>query len=99
MAGIFPLAGFWSKDEILLDAFSRVSRLFIVLLILAAFLTAFYMGRQIWMVFFGKPRHAAAATRRGKPEGDDRAADGAGRFIGPGRSVEFSWCGYVDQLA
>ena len=31
-----------------------------VILISAAFLTAFYMGRQIWMVFFGKPRSDAA---------------------------------------
>jgi NADH-quinone oxidoreductase subunit L len=59
LAGIFPFAGFWSKDEILLDALKNYPVVFI-LLILAAFLTAFYMGRQVWMVFFGKPRHAAA---------------------------------------
>ncbi len=59
LAGIFPFAGFWSKDEILLDAAKTFPVIF-VLLILAAFLTAFYMGRQVWMVFFGEPRHAAA---------------------------------------
>jgi NADH-quinone oxidoreductase subunit L len=59
LAGIFPLAGFWSKDEILLDA-AKNYPVVCILLILAAFLTAFYMGRQIWMVFFGTPRHAAA---------------------------------------
>ena len=58
LAGIFPLAGFWSKDEILLDAARNFPVIYIILTI-AAFLTAFYMGRQIWMVFFGKPRHAA----------------------------------------
>jgi NADH-quinone oxidoreductase subunit L len=59
LAGIFPLAGFWSKDEILLDAARKFPAIYIILTI-AAFLTAFYMGRQIWMVFFGKPRHTAA---------------------------------------
>jgi NADH-quinone oxidoreductase subunit L len=31
------------------------------MLLVAAFFTAFYMGRQVWMVFFGQPRHEAAA--------------------------------------
>ena len=66
LAGIFPLAGFWSKDEILLDAAKNFPVIF-VLLVLAAFLTAFYMGRQIWMVFFGKPRHAAAEHAEESP--------------------------------
>jgi NADH-quinone oxidoreductase subunit L len=66
LAGIFPLAGFWSKDEILLDA-AKNYPLVCILLILAAFLTAFYMGRQIWMVFFGTPRHAAAGLATESP--------------------------------
>ena len=60
LAGIFPFAGFWSKDEILLDASLHYPTVYILLTI-AAFFTAFYMGRQIWMVFFGEPRHDAAA--------------------------------------
>ncbi|MFH1524247.1 MAG: NADH-quinone oxidoreductase subunit L [Chloroflexota bacterium] len=60
LAGIFPLAGFWSKDEILADAFHHFPTVY-WLLTIAAFLTAFYMGRQVWMVFFGKPRHEVAA--------------------------------------
>ncbi len=60
LSGIFPLAGFWSKDEILADAYQKFPAVFWLLLI-AAFFTAFYMGRQIWMVFFGEPRHEAAA--------------------------------------
>jgi len=60
LAGIFPFAGFWSKDEILLDA-SHHSQTVYWLLTVAAFFTAFYMGRQIWMVFFGEARHEAAA--------------------------------------
>jgi len=60
LAGIVPFAGFWSKDEILLDA-SLHNQTVYWLLTIAAFFTAFYMGRQIWMVFFGEPRHEAAA--------------------------------------
>jgi NADH-quinone oxidoreductase subunit L len=60
LAGIFPFAGFWSKDEILLDA-AKLYPVVYYLLAIAAFFTAFYMGRQIWMVFFGEPRHEAAA--------------------------------------
>ncbi|HRN68912.1 MAG TPA: NADH-quinone oxidoreductase subunit L [Promineifilum sp.] len=59
LAGIFPLSGFWSKDEILLHAQTHEMPIFI-LLALAALGTAFYVGRQLIMVFFGKPRHAAA---------------------------------------
>jgi NADH-quinone oxidoreductase subunit L len=60
LAGIVPFAGFWSKDEILLDASEHFPVIY-WLLTIAAFFTAFYMGRQIWMVFFGEPRHEAAA--------------------------------------
>jgi len=67
LAGIFPLAGFWSKDEILADAFHKFPTVY-WLLTIAAFLTAFYMGRQVWMVFFGMPRHAAAAHAEESPK-------------------------------
>ena len=67
LAGIFPLAGFWSKDEILADAW-HVGMIeghwhgmtVYVLLALAAVITAFYMTRQIILVFFGSSRSAAA---------------------------------------
>jgi NADH-quinone oxidoreductase subunit L len=67
LAGIFPFAGFWSKDEILLDANLHFTSIY-WLLTIAAFFTAFYMGRQIWMVFFGEPRHAAAAHAEESPK-------------------------------
>jgi NADH-quinone oxidoreductase subunit L len=60
LAGIFPLAGFWSKDEILAEAFVLNKPVF-WMLIVAAFFTAFYMGRQVLMVFFGQPRSEAAS--------------------------------------
>jgi NADH-quinone oxidoreductase subunit L len=55
----FITAGFWSKDEILLDAWSHAQPIFWMLAI-AALLTAFYTTRQLVMVFFGKPRTHAA---------------------------------------
>jgi len=55
----FITAGFWSKDEILLDSFRHAPVVFVVLCI-AAFLTAFYTMRQISLTFLGAPRTAAA---------------------------------------
>jgi NADH-quinone oxidoreductase subunit L len=66
LAGIIPFAGFWSKDEILLDASLHYPFIYFLLSV-AAFFTAFYMGRQIWMVFFGEPRHEAAAHAEESP--------------------------------
>ena len=67
LAGIFPFAGFWSKDEILLDASLHYQGVY-WLLTIAAFLTAFYMGRQVWMVFFGESRHDAASHAEESPK-------------------------------
>ncbi|PKN95494.1 MAG: NADH-quinone oxidoreductase subunit L [Chloroflexi bacterium HGW-Chloroflexi-6] len=66
LAGIFPFAGFWSKDEILLDAKLHFPHVYWILTA-AAFLTAFYMGRQVWMVFFGEARHEAATHAEESP--------------------------------
>src|SRR3954468_10835581 len=56
IAGVFPLAGFWAKDEILAKAyFSENYGLWIVGLVAAVF-TAFYMTRQVWLVFYGNER-------------------------------------------
>lgn len=54
----FPLvtAGFWSKDEILADAWYHEHYLVFGTLALAAFLTAFYTMRQITLTFLGEPR-------------------------------------------
>jgi NADH-quinone oxidoreductase subunit L len=60
LAGIFPLAGFWSKDEILAEA-SVINPAIYWMLVVAAFFTAFYMGRQVLMVFFGES-HSEPAT-------------------------------------
>ncbi|MEN9324049.1 MAG: hypothetical protein RL699_1829 [Bacteroidota bacterium] len=51
IAGIFPLAGFWSKDEILLTAFHHNIALWVVGSI-ASIMTAFYMFRLMYLTFF-----------------------------------------------
>jgi NADH-quinone oxidoreductase subunit L len=58
----FPLvtAGFWSKDEILADAFGHGHWVVFVTLALAALLTAFYTMRQISLTFLGEARSEAA---------------------------------------
>jgi NADH-quinone oxidoreductase subunit L len=58
----FPLitAGFWSKDEILADAFANGHWVVFVTLALAAFITAFYTMRQITLTFLGEPRTDSA---------------------------------------
>ena len=58
----FPLitAGFWSKDEILAEAFGGGHIWIFVTLAVAALLTAFYTMRQITLTFFGEPRSKAA---------------------------------------
>ena len=53
LAGIFPLSGFWSKDEILIYAWDENKGVF-VLGLLAAGLTAAYMVRAVYMTFFGE---------------------------------------------
>ncbi len=55
LAGIFPLSGFWSKDEILIEAWDSNKGVF-VLGLLAAGLTAAYMVRAVYMTFFGEYR-------------------------------------------
>lgn len=66
LAGLFPLAGFWSKDEILLHGQTHELPILIILAI-AALCTAFYVGRQLLMVFFGNPRSEAAAHAEESP--------------------------------
>ncbi len=64
LAGIFPLAGFWSKDEILATVADNPDQGAVFTFVgwtltIAAFCTAFYMTRQVKMVFFGEGRHEA----------------------------------------
>ena len=61
IAGVPPFAGFWSKDEILLYVYAD-NRFLYAVGMLTALLTAYYMTRQVFMVFFGQARwHDASA--------------------------------------
>jgi NADH-quinone oxidoreductase subunit L len=61
LAGIFPLAGFWSKDEIVGAAWSSGNHLVFAAGIVTAFLTAFYMGRCLSLTFEGRYRRMPLA--------------------------------------
>ncbi|CAB4687008.1 MAG: NADH-quinone oxidoreductase subunit L [Actinobacteria bacterium] len=64
LAGVFPLSGFWSKDEILAGTGSFPGtegangeyHVMLIMLLLAAFCTAAYMTRTIWYAFYGEYR-------------------------------------------
>jgi NADH-quinone oxidoreductase subunit L len=58
IAGIPPLAGFWSKDEILWKAY-QVSWVYWGVGVVTAFITSFYMFRLWYMTFFGDYRGAS----------------------------------------
>jgi NADH-quinone oxidoreductase subunit L len=51
IAGVFPFAGFWSKDEILMVAFHHNTALWVIGSV-ASILTAFYMFRLMYLTFF-----------------------------------------------
>ena len=72
LAGIFPLAGFWSKDEILAGAWggefaasTAASQLVFWLALIAVFMTAFYIFRALFMTFHGEFRGGAEAEPGG----------------------------------
>jgi NADH-quinone oxidoreductase subunit L len=66
LAGVPPFAGFWSKDEILLEAFHHHRGLYAMGLA-AAFLTAFYMFRVIFYTFSGTLRSHHAHPHESPP--------------------------------
>ncbi|HEX2035097.1 MAG TPA: NADH-quinone oxidoreductase subunit L [Chloroflexota bacterium] len=77
LAGIFPLSGFWSKDEILAGALSAGAWLPFIVGLVTAFLTAFYMFRAIYLTFFGEARWRLAVEQAGAAG----AARGAGSEV------------------
>ncbi|WP_165250822.1 NADH-quinone oxidoreductase subunit L [Paludisphaera soli] len=83
LAGVFPMAGFWSKDEILLAlesaphaahdlhlTFGWVYQVIYWLAILTAFLTAFYTFRAFFMTFFGPEKLPSADDPEAPPVDD-----------------------------
>jgi NADH-quinone oxidoreductase subunit L len=84
IAGVFPFSGFWSKDEILVFAFADNFAFYFVAGV-TALLTAYYMTRQVIMVFFGEARWKpglgttegiAAARAEGSASDEAHAARG-----------------------
>jgi len=67
LSGVFPFAGFWSKDEILSNTWGADYKLLWVLAMITVFLTAFYTFRAVFMTFEGEYKggepseHGAAA--------------------------------------
>ena len=62
IAGVPPFSGFWSKDEILAKAFFADDYGLWAIGTVTAALTAFYMGRTVYLVFFGNERFRAATA-------------------------------------
>ncbi len=56
LSGIFPFAGFWSKDAIVASAYEEHYYVLFGMAILTVFLTAFYIFRAIFLAFTGEPR-------------------------------------------
>jgi NADH-quinone oxidoreductase subunit L len=69
ISGIFPLSGFWSKDEILAIVFNRGGGYYVLWAvgILTAGLTAFYMSRMMFLTFWGAPRWDDGVTPHESP--------------------------------
>ena len=90
IAGIPPLAGFFSKDEILWYAFASSrggSPLLWLVAAATALMTAFYMFRLLWLTFLGSSRmtRGGRAPRPRVAALDDRRARAAGAALGRGR--------------
>jgi NADH-quinone oxidoreductase subunit L len=77
IAGVPPFAGFWSKDEILLAAWNNgdTGKVLWGIGLVTALLTAFYMGRQVFMVFFGRANWASDASEEAGAGAESAAGD------------------------
>ena len=65
ISGVIPLAGFWSKDAIFAGVWAYhdgLGKAIYFVLLLTAFLTAYYMSREVGLVFFGRERWREPAT-------------------------------------
>jgi NADH-quinone oxidoreductase subunit L len=74
IAGVPGFAGFFSKDEILFETFSEGHWILWTVGALTSLLTATYMGRLVFLTFFGERRHDAPAPEH--PEEEEPAAHG-----------------------
>jgi len=65
IAGIWPLAGFWSKDEILISAMNQPVLFYLAMI--TVFMTAFYMFRVVFMTFGGEYRGGSPEAHGSHP--------------------------------
>ncbi len=79
LAGVPPLAGFFAKDQILEIANHTGREAVWILGTLGALLSALYIGRLVFLTFFGRPRSDAAEQRTRVAAAHDRAARRARR--------------------
>src|SRR5512141_1127508 len=86
LAGIFPLAGFWSKDEIIAGAYHSGQTVLFLFAMITAFLTAFYVSRA-WLLAFWGDRRAPAFQETG----DEQHAGHGGGHGGHGGAHESPW--------
>jgi NADH-quinone oxidoreductase subunit L len=79
IAGVIPFAGFWSKDEILAKVWFSGNYALWAVGLTTALITAYYMTRQVWLVFFTDERWSAGASALPVVSGgaDDEPAAGA----------------------
>jgi NADH-quinone oxidoreductase subunit L len=84
IAGIPPLAGFYSKDVILEAAYQQQQMGIWLIGLLTAGLTAFYMSRMFFTVFFGQERYVPAADAHGHGHSPSHDAHGHGHGHGHG---------------
>ena len=63
LAGIWPFAGFWSKDEVLTVALQQAPVLF-ALAMITVFITAFYIFRVVYLTFHGEYKGGAKEDTR-----------------------------------
>ena len=88
IAGIPPFAGFWSKDEILWQAFGT-SWVYWLIGVITAFITSFYMFRLMYMTFGGEYRGGAPDQGHSPHGHDDHGHDNHGH--GHGDPHESPW--------
>ncbi|MFM7094898.1 MAG: proton-conducting transporter membrane subunit, partial [Actinomycetota bacterium] len=75
LCGVFPLSGFFSKDEIIDNVGYAGYDIFMIVGLVGAFMTAAYMTRATYLTFFGEPRGAAAGEHHEEEHHDAHADD------------------------
>ena len=93
LVGIFPLAGFWSKDEILLESWlaggpvpASISLLVFVMLLAGVLLTAFYSYRMVHLTFHGEFRGGGERELHDAEEAGQPAPTGVSHHVHLGES-------------